>query len=298
MGGAGNDTLTGGSAADSLNGGLGVDDYFANDGNDFLFTQDNVAEGVINCGPGTETVTSDASDTLNSDCGAASTVPGGGGGTPTTPTTPTAPLPPAPPDVVAATRPGCFTIPTVARDRTIPLPGGGKLKLSTRQVDDPVNPLRVTARVTGARAKSIAFKVNGKAVAATGAAATVGASALKIGSRRNKVDATVTLANGKKATATQLLVVLRCPLPAVTCKRAGPALSCASRTPLGAIRVKATLINSAGKSVAAGSAPVKKGRYTATLRGTVPAGRYQYRHVATTRRRGEKLLMVRVVAIT
>jgi hypothetical protein len=83
----------------------------------------------------------------------------------------------------------------------------------------------------------------------------------------------------------------------VTCKRASGKLTCSSRTPLGAIKVKASLINSAGKTVAAGSAPVKKGKYTATLRGTVPAGKYQYRHVATTKKKGEKLLMVRVVSI-
>jgi RTX calcium-binding nonapeptide repeat (4 copies) len=234
---------------------------------------------------------------------AAPTGPGPGPGTtPTTPTTPTTTTTPAPPttppiDVVAGTRPGCFNIPSVARDRTVPLPSGGKLIFSTRQVDDPVNPLRITARVVGARARSIAFKINGRTVAATGSATNVPATTLKVGSRSNKVEATVTLTSGKKATATQLLVVLRCPLPIVTCKRATGKVTCASRTPLGALRVKASLINSAGKTVASGSAPVKQGKYTATLRGTVPAGRYQYRHVATTRRRGERLLMVRVVAI-
>jgi hypothetical protein len=196
--------------------------------------------------------------------------------------------------VVAATRPSCFNIPAVTRDRTVPLAGGGRLILSTRQVDDPVNPLRVSARVTRGRAGAVAFKVNGRAVPAGGS---VSAALLKIGSRRNRVEVSATVA-GRRVSATQFLVVLRCPLPVVTCKRAASAVSCTSRTPLGATRVRASLIDPAGRPVAAGAAPVRRGRYTATLRGRIGAGRYQYRHVATTRKPGEKLLMVRVIQIS
>ena len=299
-------------------------------GSDGRFTYDDALQSVrfrtTNANPvaakTVEFVVNDGALNSNAATKALAVGTGGGGGptpdptptpapaptpTPTFTPTPTPTPGPAPPDVVAATRPGCFNIPTVVRDRTVLLPGGGKLILSTRQVDDPVNPLRISARVTRGQAQAFAFKVNGRLVIGPGAGAraavasanaTVAGALLKIGSRRNRVDVTATLPGARKVSATQYLVVLRCPLPVVTCKRTASGATCTSRTPLGATRVKASLINPAGRTVAAGSAPVRRGRYTATLRGRVAAGRYQYRHVATTRKRGEKLLMVRVIAIT
>jgi hypothetical protein len=190
------------------------------------------------------------------------------------------------------------SIPGVVRDRVSAF-RGGSAALATRQVDDPAVPLRAAVRVRGARIRSVAYRVNGRAVAtAAGNSAQVAAVSLR--AARNRLDATVTLTDGRRVTLTQFFVIVRCTLPAVTCKRQrdARAVRCTSRTPLGVRRVRAALTGSTGQT-AAGSAPVARGRYTATLRSTaaIAPGRYAYRHTGTTARRGEKVHMVRVITI-
>ena len=50
---------------------------------------------------------------------------------------------------------------------------------------------------------------------------------------------------------------------------------------------------------ATGSAAVKKGRYTVTVRSAKPLvpGHYLFKHVATTAKKGEKLFMVRSITV-
>jgi hypothetical protein len=133
-----------------------------------------------------------------------------------------------------------------------------------------------------------------------GKSATVPIGALRIGRGRNKLTAKVTLRDGRKVTVTQFFVVLRCPLPPVSCKRQadGRSLRCNARTPLGARKVKVTVTRSAAET-AKGSATVTNGRYTVTVRSSTPlaTGRYAYKHVATTSRRGQKFQMIRIVEV-
>jgi hypothetical protein len=108
------------------------------------------------------------------------------------------------------------------------------------------------------------------------------------------------LRDGRRASVTQFFVVLRCPLPRVTCQRLGDgrSLRCSTRTPLGARRVKVTVTRSAGEA-ATGSATVTRGRYTVTVRSAVALspGSYAYKHVATTNRRGQRFQMIRAVVV-
>jgi hypothetical protein len=87
----------------------------------------------------------------------------------------------------------------------------------------------------------------------------------------------------------------------VKCKRGqdGHSLTCSSKTPLGAVRVRASVVGSGGQR-ASGSAAVKKGKYTITLRSrtALPAGRYLFKHTATTKLKGEKLFLTRLVTVT
>jgi hypothetical protein len=115
------------------------------------------------------------------------------------------------------------------------------------------------------------------------------------------VVATVKLRDGRKVKVTQFLVILRCHVPALACKRlaGGKSLSCRTRTPLGVRKVKIVATGPNGEK-ATGSATVTKGKYTATLRSKValPPGTYIYRHVGTTRKRGERFFMVRLFTVT
>ncbi len=220
--------------------------------------------------------------------------------TASTATTPPPIIPPAPVDPTVGAPTGCLSIPSVARDRSVKAPGGGKVTLVTRQVDDAASPVKATVKGSGgASVRSVAFTVNGRPLA-TAAAGAVPTARLKIGSRANSVVATVTLKNGKKVKVKQLLVILRCPLPATSCKRGagGRSLTCSSKTPLGARRVRVTVLGLGGLT-ATGSAAVKKGRYTVTVRSAKPlaAGHYLFKHVATTARKGEKLFMVRSITV-
>lgn len=211
------------------------------------------------------------------------------------------PPPPTPPArVLPKTR--CLSIPNVTRDRIAPF-RGGKVILATRQSDDPVIPLRLSVKLRGKGAiAAVTYAVNGKAAstAAGRLAATVPATALKIGSRRNKVVATVRLRDGRKVRVTQFLVVLRCHVPALACTRlaGGKSLRCHTGTPLGVRRVRITATGPNGET-ATGSANVKRGRYTATLRSKValPAGVYVYKHVGAGKRRGERFFMVRLFTV-
>lgn len=167
-------------------------------------------------------------------------------------------------------------------------------------------PLKITAGARrGVKIKSVVFKINKKAVAATGSTASVPVGALKIG-KRNPISAVVTLTNGKSVTVNEIVTVLKC-----RCRRspasaslAGPQLKCSSSMPLRARAVKLTVIGP-GNVTATGTAKVtakrgaKKRAYSATLKpkGTLLPGRYVYKHVATTRRKGEKLLAVRVLTL-
>ncbi len=76
IGGAGDDVLNGGGGNDTLDGGPGTDSFDGGPGNDTILSRDGVAESIV-CDAGTDTVTSDYSDTAGSDCEAvdASTAP-------------------------------------------------------------------------------------------------------------------------------------------------------------------------------------------------------------------------------
>lgn len=197
--------------------------------------------------------------------------------------------------------------PTVVRDRKVSIPGGGQAVLQTRQFTDAATPFRAKVVIRGARsaqrALSVSYAVNGKLIAlnvAPGKAINVPASALKAGRGRNLMVALVALANGRFVRINQFFVIVRCSVPRVACQRVGArTLRCRSRTPLGVRRVTVSAASPAG-GTARGAAPVRRGRYTVTLRArvTLPAGRYTYRHVGTTRRRGEKMIMIRFVNVT
>jgi uncharacterized repeat protein (TIGR01451 family) len=62
-GDAGKDRLEGGLDGDFLAGGSGVDKFFGGGGDDRIFAADGVAE-TVDCGPGADTVSADATDTL------------------------------------------------------------------------------------------------------------------------------------------------------------------------------------------------------------------------------------------
>ena len=128
-------------------------------------------------------------------------------------------------------------------------------------------------------------------------------AALKIGGR-NATSVVVTLTNNKKVTVNDFVGLTKCPLPPVSCQRlsGGTQLKCSSSMPLRARSVSVTVFGADGKK-ARGKARVtakkgaKKGSYTLTMKTPVTflPGRYVYKHVATTTRKGEKLLAVRVL---
>ncbi|HVE67863.1 MAG TPA: hypothetical protein VNB64_04710 [Solirubrobacteraceae bacterium] len=193
--------------------------------------------------------------------------------------------------------------PTVVRDRKVALPGGGQAVLATRQFGDAATPFRVTVRITRQTARGVTYGLNGKVLALaqpTGRQISVPAAALRPARGRNTLVAALQLANGRLVVITQHFVIVRCSVPAVTCARTGAmTLRCSTRTPLGVRRVRISAASPAGGS-AIGTATVVRGRYTATLRARVslPPGRYTYRHVGTTARRGERMVMLRYVTVT
>ena len=85
--------------------------------------------------------------------------PGGGGGPP-----PGGGKPPEPyAAITAAKKPACLSIPGVVRDRIVKIRGGGKVVFSTRQLNDPAAPLRLSVKLTGGGSiKSAVFTANGK----------------------------------------------------------------------------------------------------------------------------------------
>jgi len=215
-------------------------------------------------------------------------------------------------DLAAARRPTCLSIAGVVRDQKTNAPGGGRVILQTRQVDDPANPLRTSVKLTGrGTIRSVTFKVNGRTVKASTASAAAGSTKalpvavtfLRLGSKakRNKVTVTVVLGSGKKVTLTQFMIVLKCSAPATRCTRLadGKSMRCTSRTPLGGRRVRITASRTTTE-VARGSATVKKGKYTTVLRSTVPlaAGTYAYKHVVTTKKPRQRFYMIRKVTVT
>jgi hypothetical protein len=199
-------------------------------------------------------------------------------------------------------RPTCVN-PTVVRDRRVRLAGGGQAVLATRQFTDAATPFRASVRLSrGQFATGVTYVVNGKLVATNVSPRTqvrVPANVLLPGRRRNRMDAYVAFAGGRVVRITQLFVIVRCSVPRVSCRRASArSLRCSSRTPLGVRRVTVSAASPAGGS-ATGATVVRRGRYTVTLRSRVslPRGRYTYRHVGRTRKRGERMVMIRYVNV-
>jgi hypothetical protein len=193
--------------------------------------------------------------------------------------------------------------PTVVRDRKVSLPGGGNATLLTRQFSDAATPFRVSVRRSRQFITGVTYLLNGRAIAANVPATQkvpVPAAGLKPGRGRNLIVAQVTLAGGRKVSIKQFFIIVRCSVPRVACQRLSPtSLRCNTRTPLGVRRVRVTAASPAG-GTASGSARVTRGRYTVTLRAkvTLPPGRYTYRHLGTTRRRGERMTMIRYVTVS
>jgi hypothetical protein len=194
--------------------------------------------------------------------------------------------------------------PTVVRDRKVSLPGGGNATLLTRQFSDAATPFRVSVRLrTRQFVTGVTYVLNGRVIAANKPAAEkvpVPAAGLRPGRGRNLTVAQVTLAGGRKVNIRQFFIIVRCSVPRVACRRlTATSLRCSTRTPLGVRRVRVSAASPAG-GTATGSALVTRGRYSVTLRAKVslPPGRYTYRHLGTTRRRGERMTMVRFVAVT
>lgn len=186
------------------------------------------------------------------------------------------------------------------------MPGGGEARQTVSQSTDPALPIKVTAGARrGAKIASARLLVNKKAVASSGTTANVPVSALKLG-KRNRVSSELTLTDGRRITVNEIIVVLKCPLPPVTCQRvsAGTRLKCSSSMPRRARSVKVSVAGPNGVK-ANGSAKVKlrkdgkKGEYSVTMKpnATLPPGRYLYKHVATTTRKGEKLPATRILTL-
>ena len=209
-------------------------------------------------------------------------------------------------DPTAGVTSACVEIRPGVRRRTRAAPGRGRLVLTVSQTSDATKPLRLSVRGrSGAGVARVSYTVNRKAVTATKNVARVPLASLKVG-RRNAIAARVTLARGGKVTVREVIAVVRCPVPPVTCKRlsGGTRLKCSSTMPRRARRVRVTITGRPGQK-ATGSTRVtlRKGARKATYRltikpkGALPAGSYVYRHVATTSRRGERLLAVRVIVL-
>jgi hypothetical protein len=176
--------------------------------------------------------------------------------------------------------------------------------LTVSQTADPAVPLKLaTGARRGVKIESVAFKVNKKTLVSTTSSLLVPLASLKIGAR-NAISVVVTLTNNKKVTVNDVIGLVKCPLPPVSCQRlaGGAQLKCSSSMPLRARRVTVTVFGADGKK-ATTSAPVtakkgaKKATFTLTMKTPVAflPGRFVYKHVATTTRRGEKLLAVRVL---
>jgi hypothetical protein len=217
--------------------------------------------------------------------------------------------PPPPPatsgDLEQARSPRCLSVPSVVRNRVGRTPGGS-VTLRTRQVDNPAFPLKLSIALSGRLAiASITWQVNGRTlpgVTPTTRSFSVPVSSLRIGSRfRNTVRATVVLTNGRVIQLTQRMVILRCSVPATTCKRLGNGtrMQCRSRTPLSGRRVGVTVTKSSTET-AKGSTTVRRGRYTVIVRSAtaLTAGVFAYKHVVRTNRRGERFQMIRLVTVT
>jgi hypothetical protein len=223
--------------------------------------------------------------------------PTGQAGPPSTNTGPT--------DLEAARRPSCFSVPSVVRNVVARVPGVGNVILRTRQVDDPARPLRLSiSGPSSATITSATVTVNGVAVQTTGArpSASVGVGSLLIGSRFiNRVVANVVINNVARARLTQKMVILRCRVPATSCRRqaGGRKLRCTSRTPLAGRRVRVTVTRSR-TDTATGSASVTRGRYTVIVssRTQLGPGTYAYKVVVRTRKRGERFQGIRLVTVT
>jgi hypothetical protein len=214
--------------------------------------------------------------------------------------------PTGPTDLQASRVPNCFSVPSVTRNVIARIPGVGNVTLATQQVDNPANPLKLSLRFTGRGAITAAsFTVNGiPTTASLGArpSATVPIGPLRIGSRsRNRITANVIVNNSGRARLTQFMVILRCSVPAVTCKRLGNGtrLRCSSRTPGSGRRVSVTVTRSAAQT-ARGSAIVSRGRYTAFVSSRTPLakGVYAYKAVVRTNIRGVRFQMIRRVSVT
>ena len=209
-------------------------------------------------------------------------------------------------DPTAGIKSACVEIRPGLRRRTKAAPGGGLLVLTVSQTTDATIPLRLSVRGRkGASVARVRYTVNGTVVAATKTVARVPLASLRVG-RRNSVAVRVTLAGGRKVTVREVVAVVRCPVPPVTCKRlsGGAQLRCSSTMPRRARRVRVTVTGLPGQK-ATGSARVRlkrgarKASYKLTMkpRTALPAGSYVYRHVATTTRKGERLLAVRVIVV-
>ena len=204
----------------------------------------------------------------------------------------------------AAATPACLSIPAVIRNQTAPVRGGGRLLLLTNQIDDPAHPLQATVRFAGRGAiRAVTFSSNGRILTAGASrfAVAVPVAALRIGRGRNRLSANVTTADGRRATVTQFFVVQRCPLPAVSCQRLGDgrSLRCTGGTPLRARKVKVVVTRSV-RETAVGTATVTRGRYTVVVRSSasLASGRYAYKYVATTGRRGQQFQVLRIVNVS
>ncbi|MDX6648476.1 MAG: hypothetical protein QOJ97_427, partial [Solirubrobacteraceae bacterium] len=207
--------------------------------------------------------------------------------------------PPAPAPDVPAPPPACLSIPNVVRDQKLDVPGG-RVILVTRQVDDPAAPLRVSVRSTGtARIRSASFTVNRHRVRR----GTVPVALLRLGERvqRNQVTARVTLAGGRTVSLTQYMIIIKCSPPAPVCTRQpdGMSLRCTAATSLGGRRAQVTASRTASE-VATGSATVRNGRYSVTLRSRVPLspGLYFYKHVVTTQIRTHRVFSIRRIQVS
>jgi outer membrane protein assembly factor BamB len=218
------------------------------------------------------------------------------------PSDPISGAPQPPPDPTAGVPNGCVSIRSGERTRTTAVPGGGLVLMTVRRSDDPALPLRVTVGTRrGVTVASASYTLNGKAVPAA-----VPLSRLALGAP-NRISAIVKLTDKRIVRVTQILTVRTCPVPRVTCRRLadGRHLKCSSSTPLRATRVNVTVVG-AGGITAKGSTRVKapkrarNGTYTLTMRASGPMtpGRYLYKQVATTRRKGERLLATRILVLT
>jgi hypothetical protein len=208
-------------------------------------------------------------------------------------------------DLAAARLPTCLSIPSVVRNRLARVPGVGTVTLLTNQVNNPASPLKLNVRLAGRGGiRSVQFQVNGRTVAISVGgpfSTSVGIRSLRIGSRLvNRVTAIVVLNSGVRVSLTQFMVILRCHVPAATCKRLGNGqrLQCRSNTPLGGRRINVTVTRSAAET-ATGSATVRRGAYTVIVRARIAlgAGTYAYKAVVFTNRRGERFQMIRLVTV-